>query len=104
MQSPWLVSNILFCYEGETHTGNNSERKQYFVQHREYHINNNEAYTDGSKNIKRKLGFVAVFADITRRGALPEEASFHSAKMTVIKIAIRDTKKRGHEMDNIYTC
>ena len=26
-QPPWLVNNILFCYEGETHTGNESKRK-----------------------------------------------------------------------------
>ena len=26
-QPPWLANNILFCYEGETHTGNDSERK-----------------------------------------------------------------------------
>ena len=32
-QSPWLVYNILFCYKGETRMGNDSERKQHFLQH-----------------------------------------------------------------------
>ena len=27
-QPPWLVNNILFCYEGEKHTRNESERKK----------------------------------------------------------------------------
>ena len=31
---PWLVNSILFCYEGDKNTGNESERKQ-------------EGYTDG---------------------------------------------------------
>ena len=31
----------------------------------------------------------------TRRGALPEEASIHTAEMTA-------TKESGHKMDNIY--
>ena len=29
-QPPWLVNNILFCYEEETHTLNDSQRKQHF--------------------------------------------------------------------------
>ena len=63
-QSPWMV-NILYCYERETHTRNDSERKQ----HKGKHSNNKETYTDVSKSIGRKLGFAAVFADISRRGA-----------------------------------
>ena len=51
---------------------------------------------------EEKQVFAAEFADITIRGALPEEASIHITEMTAIKIAMRDTKKRGHEMDNIY--
>ena len=46
--------------------------------------------TDGSKSTGRKVGFVAVFADIIRRGALPEEASIYTAEMTTIKIAMRE--------------
>ena len=72
-QTPWLVNNILFSYEGETHTGNNSERKQHFLKHKGKQINNKEAYIDGSKSIGRKIGFAAVFVDITRRGALPKK-------------------------------
>ena len=41
-----LVNNILFCYEGETHTGNGNENKQHFLQHKNNHSNNKEAYTD----------------------------------------------------------
>ena len=33
-----------------------------------------EDYKDGPKSMGSKVGFVAVFTDITRRGALPEEA------------------------------
>ena len=58
-QPQWLVNNILFCYEGETHTGNDSERKQ-------------EVYTDGLKSTGRKVGFATVFADIISREALAE--------------------------------
>ena len=56
-QPPWLVNNILFCYEVETHMGNESERKQHFLLQKE------KAYTDGSKSIGRKLGYAAVFAE-----------------------------------------
>ena len=74
----------------EKNTRNDSERKQYFLQHKENHSNKKEAYTDGSKSTGRKVGFAAVFTDITRRGALPEEASIHTVEM------------RRHEMGNIY--
>ena len=70
-QPLWLVNNILFCYEKETHTENVSEIKQHFLQHKEKLGINKEAYTDGSKSTGRKVG-AAVFADITKRGALPE--------------------------------
>ena len=40
---------------------------------------------DGSKSTGRKVGYVTVFTDATRRGALPEEASIHTAEMTAMK-------------------
>ena len=59
-QQPQLfVNNILLCYERETHIGSDSET----------------VYTDGSKNTGRKVGFVAVFAHITRRGSLRKPPS-----------------------------
>ena len=70
--------------------GNDSEKKQHFLQHEGKHNNNKEAYTDGSKSTGSKVGFVAVSADITRRRALPEEASIHTVKMT----AMREIQKR----------
>ena len=57
---------------------------------------------DGSKSTGRKVGFAAVFTDITRRGAQPEEASIHTTEMTAIKIAMREIRERGDEMGNIY--
>ena len=48
-QPSWLVNNILFCFEGETSTENDSERKQHFLQHKGKHSNNKKAYTDRSK-------------------------------------------------------
>ena len=56
-QPLWLV-NVLFCYEGEKQTGNESKRKK--------HSNSKEAYTDGSKSTSRKVGYATVFTD-TRR-------------------------------------
>ena len=58
---------------------NESKRKKHFLQHKGNHSNNKEAYTDGSNSIRRKVGFVEVFADIYRRGALPEEVSIHTS-------------------------
>ena len=95
----WIVNNISFCYEGEKCFRNDNERKQHFFQHKEKHKINKEAFTDGSKSTGRKVGFAAVFTDTTRRGALPEEASIHTAEMTAIKIAM---KERGFEMGYIY--
>ena len=79
-----MVNNILFCYEGDKHTGNESEKKQHFLQHKEKHSSSKEAYTYGSKSAGRKVGLATVFANITRRGALPKEASIHPAEMTLI--------------------
>ena len=53
-----------------------------------------EAYTDRSKSIVRKEGFAEVFADITRKGTLPEEAFIHTAEMTAIKTAMREIQKK----------
>ena len=53
-QHPWLVNNILFCYEGEIHTKNDSESKKHFLKNKGNHINNKEAYTDRSKRTGRK--------------------------------------------------
>ena len=64
---------------------NDSEKKQYFLQHKRKHKNNKEAYTDGSKSTGSKMGFAAVFADITRRGAIPDEISIHTAEMTAMR-------------------
>ena len=36
--TPWLVNNILLCYEEEIHTGNDSEGKRH---------SSKEAYTEG---------------------------------------------------------
>ena len=32
-QSTWLVNNILFCYEGDKYTRNESKRKQHKEKH-----------------------------------------------------------------------
>ena len=80
---------MLFCYDGETSTGNDSQRKHHFLQHKEKQ-NNKVTYTDGSKYIGRKVCISVVFADITRTGAIPEEASIHTAEM----IAMRKIQKR----------
>ena len=53
-QSLWLVNNILFSYEGETHTS---------------------TYTDGSKSTGRKVGFPVVFMDFTRRNIHPHSCN-----------------------------
>ena len=61
-------NNILFCYEEEKHARHDLERKQHFLQHKGKHSNNKQVYTDGSKRTGRKVGFAAVFTDITRKG------------------------------------
>ena len=66
-------------------TENESERKQHFLQHKRKHGSSKEAYTNRSKSTERKVGYAAVFIDTTRRGALLEEASIHTAEMTAMK-------------------
>ena len=56
-QPSWLINNIIFCYDREKQTGNDSERKQHILQHKGNHSNNREAYTDRSKSIGKKVGF-----------------------------------------------
>ena len=41
------------------------------------------------------MGLAAVFEDMTKREALPEEVSIHTAEMTAIKTALKEIKKRG---------
>ena len=51
----------------------------------------------------RKVSYAAVFKDITRRGALPEEASIYTAEMTAIKVTLKDIHKREDKRWVIYT-
>ena len=53
-QPPWLVDNILFCYEGDKHTRNESKRKQHFLKHKGKHGSSKEAYTDGLRSTGRR--------------------------------------------------
>ena len=101
--TPIVGKQHIVLLEGETHTGNESGRKQHFLYHKEKHRNNKEAYTDGSKSTGKKVDFEAVFVNITRRGMLPEEASIHTAEMTSIKTSARETQKRENEIWVIYT-
>ena len=55
------------------------------------------------KEPREKVGLAAVFEDITKRGALPEEASIHTAEMTAIKTALGEIKKREGNNWVIYT-
>ena len=41
----------------------------------------------------RKVVFAVVFTNITKRGALPEEASVHIVEMTAIKVALREENR-----------
>ena len=45
-QPPWMINNIIFCYDREQNTGNDSERKQHFLQHKGNHSNFKEAYIE----------------------------------------------------------
>ena len=58
---------------------------------------------DGSNSTGSKVDFAAVFTDIIRRGALPEEASIHMTEMTTIKTAMSVTQKREDMRWAIYT-
>ena len=44
--------------------------------------------------MKRKVGFAAVFTDITSKGALSEDASTHTVKLTAIKLSLKEIHKR----------
>ena len=81
------INNVHFCYDGDLPANNNNEKKQHFLQHKERHKITKEAYTDGSKSIRWKLGFSAVFTYITRRESLLEEASIQTSEMTAIEVA-----------------
>ena len=70
--TPCWVESISICYEEEPQMGNDSKKKQHFLQYKRKQINNKEAYTDELKSKGSKVGFAAVFANITRWGALVE--------------------------------
>ena len=47
--------NILFCYDGEKHTRNDSEKKQHLLHHKRGHSGSIETYINGCKSIGRKI-------------------------------------------------
>ena len=94
-----MVNNIFFCYEGETHTWHDSEKTQSFLQDKEKYGNNKKAHTDGLNIMGRKVGFAALFADIVKREALPNEASILTDKIT----ALREIHEREDKRWVIYT-
>ena len=47
-------------------------------------------YILGSNNIGKKVGFAAVFTDITRSGVFPEETGIHTVEMKAIKTALKE--------------
>ena len=55
--------------------------------------NTKETYTEESKSIGKKVGFAAVFFDITKRGALSEEVFICTAEMIAIKILSKEVNK-----------
>ena len=57
--------------------GNDRKRKHFLHQKRK-HSNKKETYTGGSKSTGRKVGFAAVFADITRRETTRRSLHPHS--------------------------
>ena len=61
-----------------------SEGVRTNLTHKGKHSNDKEVYSDGSKSTERKVDFAAVFVDITRRGALPEEVSINTAETTAM--------------------
>ena len=50
--------------------------------------------------MRRKVGFATVFTEISRKGALPEEASIFIAEITAIKVALKKIHRR--EVKNKY--
>ena len=79
-----LINNAHFCYEGDSFTNNNNEKKQHFLQHKKTEYTR-KAYMDRSMSMRRQVGFAAVFM---------EDASIHTAVMTVVKGALKKIKKR----------
>ena len=67
-----MINNIFVCYEGETHTRNDNEKNTEITK---------KPTIDGSKSMEKKL----VFADIIRRGALPDEAFIHTIEITALR-------------------
>ena len=53
--------------------------------------------------MRRNVCFAVIFTDITSRGALPEKFSIHTAKMTSIKVALREIHKRENKRWILYT-
>ena len=71
----------MFCYK-KKHALGMTVRESSTSYNKGNHRNNKEAYTDGPKSTGRKVGF----ADITRGGALQEEASIYTVEMTAMKV------------------
>ena len=81
---PWLLHNITYCYKRKC-TPKNIGKKQHFLQHKIKQQNGKEVYTDVSKNTWKKVDFVAVFTDVTRRRT--SYTKIHTVEMTTIKTA-----------------
>ena len=64
--------------------GNDSKRKQHFLQQKGKRSNNKKPYINGLKSTRRKVCFAAVFVDIRR------DTFIHTAEMT----AMRELQKK----------
>ena len=96
----WLLNSLFLCYKWYLPLNTKIEKKDT-IQHKEKHKNNKEAYTNGSKSIGKKSGFAAKL--FIRKGTMFEEASIHTAEMSVIKQLWKKLKKQRQKMANIHT-
>ena len=96
------MNNPHFCYEWDSSTNNDNEKNDTFYSKKK-NIKIPKKLTDGSKSMRRNVDFAGVFTDITRKGALPEEATIPTAKMTEVKVSLKVIHKWKDKTCVIYT-
>ena len=76
-----VIKQYILLLWWELPTNNDNEKKDKNIK-------------EALHSIGKKVDFTAVFTVIDGSGALPEEAFIHTAKMTAIKIALKEIQKK----------
>ena len=83
-QATWLLNNTYICYDGESSTNIDNDKKQHFLQHKKKHKNTKEACTEKIEKHRKENKLCKSINSYHQK----------TAEMMTIKIALKEIHKR----------